>query len=217
MFAKGVPYCTDAAGTHIPGTIIKQKAYRTFLHSSTLERFADSLDDIKGHVYVYLHDADQSEMDQCRTAWTGAYQRPVTFVNRLSDIKPQEDYSLVARKCGPLWSLVADYDLHGPRFANKGIYVDDKTYSAATVIMTEEELKILHKYLICPSPADQGPTYELTPKNTSEMTVYIKNVPLPGGRRNPVRAIEGLSGHCSGCSALMYLKYIQSDTCVKCQ
>jgi len=44
----------------------------------------------------------------------------------------------------------------------------------------------------------------------------LKNIPLPGGRRNPTRLIQGISSTCGKCDTIMYDKYINESGCIKC-
>lgn len=220
----------------IPGSFIKFKPKNSFHHGSDLLRFCNSIDkiidsfsefDYEIKIYVFLDNTTNDELIEYEKYFKSESQHNAIFVNDPSDIK-YYDINYYAHKCGVLWTFVAQYDKYFAIFSHINIYVTKKTYDHAIVIMDSNEIDILNSYNIIivthkEIDAMQNLCY-LSPMTTAdslniieEFFITVKNHPLVGGHRNPVKIIDGLTEYCSKCNKIFYSTLIHDNKCVRCQ
>lgn len=215
----------------IPGAIILFKSSKMFDHCDPFMILVRQISDIilaipqEYFIYIYvestnidtyttkLHDnLHESEMSFCEII----NKHTITNIG-------YGDFSCVVDKCGPMWTMVVDKETRD-KYKELTLYTDKITFDNATIIMTDEELNTLkninfffdtppHKILchISPTKIDKG--HELF----YHFAFSIVNKPLPGGKRNPLRHVDGRTSKCPNCHTLMYIKYVNDQNCVACK
>lgn len=210
----------------IPGGIIKIKSYHTIKHQTDMEKFIKQVNNMlstyQKPIYVYLDGLDSIENFNifCNTF----YQ----FVNMMNvkvcytpDMIHIGEYCYGIKTAGALWTLISDFDKYYQLLYGKMICIPANVYNRAIVILTDDELMLLHQYninivetldtidTVCYITQD---TY-----NSKEMFNFIiKYTPLQGGQRIPCRLIDGITALCPHCNKIVYTEFniIKKHTCV---
>jgi len=227
---------TGKSGSNIiiPGSIIKFKAKGTFYHRSSIDAFARLIDDILRDdevinsgfaLLVFVYDADDTELQDCRKMFEKISSDQVTFINKVDKI-PVRETNYYVTNCGPIWSFVSDYDEFFKLYAGKKIRMGEQTYNASIAIMTDEEIERLNRYDLVLTDEDElagldhiciigkegfskkhNPVFEFVEK--------INYIPLPGGKRRPCRLVDRVTMICSDCDSIIYERF--KDECIACR
>ena len=120
------------------------------------------------------------------------------------------EYCYAIRTTGAIWTITTNYEYFMPILQNKLIIISVETYKRAIVIMSNEELEILHKYNINIIEGQIMSNLNIiyitqdTFKERELFTFRIDYVPLNGGNRSPCRVVEGVTTICPNCNNIVY-------------
>jgi hypothetical protein len=228
-------FVVDGCGDNniiIPGAVVLFKSPRMFEHSDQLITLARQITTIINEIpqeyciYIYIESADidiymkklsdqlsESEISFCEVI----NKQTITNIGFY-------DFSCVVDKCGPMWTMAVDKEIRD-RYQQFQLHTNEQTYDNSTIIMNDEELVVFKSINFTFKPPEYKTLCFMSPKQIGKgqqlfynFTFSFPNKPLPGGKRNPIRHVEGRTDICQKCNRLMYLKYINMHhDCVACK
>jgi hypothetical protein len=198
----------------IPGGVIKIKNMQSIKNNADIELTIKQMQHLEskykhlGSIYLYM---DNINMENYHTFYNVVSPHINSIICYTTEQIMIGDYCYAIKMCGAIWTLITLFEVYYPIFQNKPILITNETYKRSIIIMTDEELELLHKYniqLVDILDNMQNQLCYIT-QNTFDdrelFTFVIKYVPLNGGNRSPYRVIEGLTTICPNCQHIVYV------------
>ncbi len=198
----------------VPGGVIKIKNMQSIKNNADIELTIKQMQHLEskykhlGSIYLYMDNIDENTFQTFCNLVNPHFNGTICYTTEQIII---QDYCYAIKMCGAIWTLITLFEVYYPIFQNKSILVTYDTYKRSIIIMTDEELELLHKYNIQLVDNLQNNLHNICyiTQNTFEdrelFTFLIKYVPLNGGNRSPYRVIEGLTTVCPNCQHIVYV------------
>jgi len=228
-----------------PKFLVCFKSYHCFLHTSSLVKFLNKLEEImnffqnpdfKLYLYITQYKNESNDFNIIKKKLTPIIEdikdnNKIKIINSKDDIKIIYPKYIASQEC--IKSFVSCHQDLYPIFKNKNIYTSQKNWNRSIVIMYPHEEKLLHKFNITILPNEelikmfnediccilqQSTTYKFYKEN--QFSYQIKNMKLGDSARVAVQYIKGVSDFCKGCNRLTFSKHIygdNKDSCITCQ
>lgn len=202
----------------VPNGVIKVKNMQAIKNNADIELTIKQVQNLQSKyigssIYLYMDNINDINIYQT------FYNLISPYINATVCCTTEQiiigDYCYAIKMCGAIWTLVTLFQNYYPLFQNKPILITHETYKRSIIIMTDEELELLHKYNIqLVSNLDISQNHlrnnlcyitQNTFDDRELFTFVIKYVPLNGGNRSPYRVIEDLTTICPNCQHIVYV------------
>ncbi len=202
----------------IPNGIIKIKNMQTIKNNEDIELTIKQIQNLQSKyqysfpsctIYLYIDNIDNINTFQTFYSLISPHINATICYTTEQIIVGEYCYAI--KMCGAVWTLVTLFENYYPLFQNKIILITYETYRRSIIIMTDEELEILHKYniqFVDSLEILQNNLCYITQNTFNDrelFTFVIKYVPLNGGNRSPYRVIDGLTTVCPNCQNIVYV------------
>ncbi len=209
----------------IPNGVIKIKNFPTIRNNQDIIDYIKQLNKISFHynlpIYSFFININNSlninkfsdYNNICSVINANIDTSRILLCSNVNEIIVGEYYYAI-RTTGAIWTITTLFDIYYPIIKDKLIIINVETYKRAIVIMTDEEVDILHKYNINIIEGTIISSLNIiyitqdTFKERELFTFRIDYVPLNGGNRSPCRVVEGITTQCPYCN---YIVYYNSD------
>lgn len=201
----------------IPNGVIKVKNYQTIRNNQDINDYIKQLTKLSIYYNLPLYAFFTNIVDNkffeynnvCAILNANIDISRILVCDNINQINIGE-YCYAIRTTGAIWTITTNYEYFMNILQNKLIIINIDTYKRAIVIMTNEELEILHKYNIniiegkIESSLNICYITQDTFRERELFTFRIDYIPLNGGNRSPCRIVEGVTVQCPNCSHIVY-------------
>jgi len=197
----------------IPNGVIKVKNFPTIRNNQDINEYIKQLSKMSVHynlpIYSFFININENYSSISSIINAHIDTSRILLCTNINEIIIGE-YCYAIRTTGAIWTVTTNYEHFIQILQNKLIIISAETYKRAIVIMTDEELEILHKYNINiidgPIISSLNICYitQDTFRERELFTFRIDYVPLNGGNRSPCRVVENITTQCPYCSYIVY-------------
>jgi hypothetical protein len=200
----------------IPNGVIKIKNYPTIRNNQDIIDYSKQLNKLSYHynlplysLFLNINNNNTSYINIINIINTNIDTSRILLCSNINEIIVGE-YCYAIRTTGAIWTITTLFNTYYPIIKDKLIITTVDTYKRAIVIMTDEEVGILHKYNINIIEGQIMSNINIiyitqdTFKERELFTFRIDYVPLNGGNRSPCRVVEGITIICPNCNNIVY-------------
>jgi hypothetical protein len=203
----------------LPNAIIKIKKYNSDFDKliKLIQNIELSMSQYNFPIYILLDNIDSIETYEKLSKIFNQYFDPqkVILTYSFEQVIIGECHFAI-KYSGIIWTLVSNYSNIFPIFNKVPLYVTNDALNRAYVMMTDEEIYLLHSYLIISIDelVDANNICYITQNTFNDrylFTHFMKNVPLQklsltdNIDRNPCRIIDGITIKCPNCSNIVFI------------
>uniref|UniRef100_A0A6C0HVA4 Uncharacterized protein n=1 Tax=viral metagenome TaxID=1070528 RepID=A0A6C0HVA4_9ZZZZ len=197
----------------IPNGVIKIKKYSTIRNNQDIIDYSKQLNKLSYHynlpLYSLFLNINNNDTSYINIINQNIDISRILLCSNINEIIVGE-YCYAIRTTGAIWTITTLFDTYYPIIKDKLIITTVDTYKRAIVIMTDEEVGVLHKYNINIIEGSIESNLNIiyitqdTFKERELFTFRIDYVPLNGGNRSPCRVVDGITTICPNCNNIVY-------------